>query len=113
MLHWQAYYDNGVQINQSLGGSYASLDRKHLVAFDILLDNTLLIRFDLRSKAKEFLWRRRTALHSDGEKESYFLVGYPGSLMAVFENGIILHFGDWNDVFGPVDPFPWEKSDEI
>ena|SRR3972149_2288860 len=114
MLHWVAHYEDGAKLVQKLNenDAYSRLDRQKLVIFDVLIDGNLLVRFDLRDrkKAEGFVWRIRTRLDTAGDEERYHLVGYPGAFMAVFENGVILHFGDWNDVFYPIELHPWEVN---
>lgn len=109
-MHWVAHYNDGLQVDQEQGGKYHELDRSQLAAFDVWIDSHLLIRFDLRREVDGFLWRLRTRQKSNGETERFFLVGFEGAMSAVFENGSILFFGGWNDMFHPVTKLILEEQ---
>lgn len=113
MLHWIAHYDNGETLPQLLQNgetnTYKQIDRDRLISFDIWRNEKLLFRLDLWPNAagkKHLIWRKRHRIRSDGTRTMFHLVGWLQEdtiqMHAVFDEGFVLSFGDWNDVFHSV-----------
>lgn len=104
-LTWRAEYKDGTVVEQYNAGrtpneiSSEALDRKQVKSFSLMmrsLDNHPLFTLHLE-EGQRFIYRRRTAMKSDGTKEVCHLLGWQKtvnsenvqSIAYVFEDGRI------------------------
>ena len=113
-----AHLDNGSAITPDVI-PYRDIPRQNLVAFDIVLGDTLVVRVDLRpdkKATKNLIYRKRNQLNNRGEMLEWLIVGWQRttgeySLCYVMADGSILLGGepeDGKDFQEPVQLFEWE-----
>ena len=123
-IFWVAHLDDGTVISQNYGGSYATLPRDHLQAFDLWQNGRILCRVDLREDElgkRSLIYRRRTQMRTDGSPSThYYMVGWQRTVAGfriqainyIFEDGSILLGGQFIDdeLMGAIEPFEWERD---
>lgn len=118
-----AHYNDGTYLSQAEGGTYQDVDRSRLTAFDLWLDNRLVLRLDLRDDGlplKRLIYRRRVRLEKGKGDTIFYIVGWQRiiadipvqQVCYVFEDGIIAMGGQFRngDFQDKIVPFEWEKD---
>jgi hypothetical protein len=106
-FQWLAHYDDGSSYRQ---GNFGDIQRNRLVAFDLLKDNELCVRVDLRVndssdgiEPKRLIYRRRTRKSEKGDQLVFHLIGWQRKVLGrniqsiayVFEDGGVLLGGQF------------------
>lgn len=103
-LHWMAHYDDGSFYSQLDNGKYYHIDRDNLKAFDVWMENRLLIRLDTEADSKgkkRFFWRKRHRMTTTGIKQYVYLCGWEQDghyhTCYAFEDGSVIMGGQWRN----------------
>ena len=82
-FHWIAYYNDGSNLDQRTGCTYADIDRARMEAFGLYDGERPLAMVDFRDGQKDpdigprrLIWRKRSMMRSDGVGVSVHLVGW-------------------------------------
>lgn len=110
-ITWLAHYDDGDQLAQANGTTYADIDRDRLQAFDLWRAGRLLVRVDMRNDGgpdhgpKRLIWRVRNQVDTGGHSLRLHLAGWQRTVNGrnvqaicyVFEDGAVLLGGQFDE----------------
>ncbi len=107
-FHWIAHYNDGSNLDQRNGATYADIDRTRMEAFSLYDGERPLVMVDFRDKIendpevgpRRLIWRKRSLMRSDGVRVSVHLVGWQRTVAGRNVQAICYINGDGTIIMG-------------